>query len=235
MQGNLLDSTDEEAEESSSSSSSGAESSSSESKKKYQPTEEEVKRDAEHLEKLKQQAKRPAAEKSNSIHIIHNFVLEPRVWTHEQKARTKHVFLRQLSRTNIALDEDEFVQPEPQFKQKVSLDEALAAGRERIKKKREEKKSKKEKRKSKNVKNISKAPRNAESLLKELNELASRDADKESVDENGNQVETYFFTLHRKRDLDCYFEEGDLTNISSRDLKRAMRFEPDDLDFAGEI
>jgi len=70
--------------------------------------------------------------------------------------------------------------------QKVSLDEALAAGWERMNKKREEKKARKDQRKSKNIKNISKAPRNAESLLKELNELASRDADKESVDENGN-------------------------------------------------
>jgi len=78
------------------------------------------------------------------------------------------------------------VQPEPVFKQKVSLDEALAAGRERMNKRREEKKVRKDQRKSKNIKNISKAPRNAESLLKELNELASRDADKESVDENGN-------------------------------------------------
>jgi hypothetical protein len=78
------------------------------------------------------------------------------------------------------------VQPEPVLKQKVSLDEALAAGRERMNKRREEKKARKDQRKSKNIKNISKAPRNAESLLKELNELASRDADKESVDENGN-------------------------------------------------
>ena len=78
------------------------------------------------------------------------------------------------------------MQPEPVFKQKVSLDEALAAGRERMNKRREEKKVRKDQRKSKNIKNISKAPRNAESLLKELNELASRDADKESVDENGN-------------------------------------------------
>jgi hypothetical protein len=78
------------------------------------------------------------------------------------------------------------VQPEPVLKQKVSLDEALAAGRERMNKRREEKKVRKDQRKSKNIKNISKAPRNAESLLKELNELALRDADKESVDENGN-------------------------------------------------
>ena len=32
------------------------------------------------------------------------------------------------------------MQPEPVLKQKVSLDEALAAGRERMKKKREDKK-----------------------------------------------------------------------------------------------
>ena len=48
-------------------------------------------------------------------------------------------------------------------------------------------------------------------------------------------MDTYFFTEHRKRDLDCYFEEGDLSNISSRDLKRAMRFVPDDLRFAGML
>jgi hypothetical protein len=51
--------------------------------------------------------------------------------------------LRQLSRTNIALDEDDYVEPELQFKQKVSLEEVIAAGRERMKKKREEKKAKK--------------------------------------------------------------------------------------------
>jgi hypothetical protein len=48
-------------------------------------------------------------------------------------------------------------------------------------------------------------------------------------------VETYFFTEHRKRDMDCFFEEGDISNITSKALKRVMRFEPDDLDFAGAI
>ena len=93
----------------------------------------------------------------------------------------------------------------------------------------------KEQKNLKNAQNISKAPKNAQSLFKELNKIASRDADKESVDENGNVVETYFCIKHTKRDLDCYFDKGDLTNVSAKDLRRVMRFDQDDLDYAKMI
>ena len=57
----------------------------------------------------------------------------------------------------------------------------------------------------------------------------------ESVDEDGNAAETYFFTKHRVRDLDCYFEKGDLSNVTARELRRVMRFDPDDLVYAGKM
>ena len=73
------------------------------------------------------------------------------------------------------------------------------------------------------------------SLFRELNKIASRDADKESVDKNGNVLDTYFCIKHTKRDLDCYFDKGDLTNVSAKDLRRVMRFDPDDLEYAKVI
>ena len=47
--------------------------------------------------------------------------------------------------------------------------------------------------------------------------------------------EPYFLAEHRKEDLDCYFEKGDLSNVTSRELKRVMRFDPDDLVYAGKM
>ena len=57
----------------------------------------------------------------------------------------------------------------------------------------------------------------------------------ESVDEDGNAAETYFFTKHRERDLDCYFDKGDLSNVTRNELKRVMRFDDDDLVYASQL
>ena len=73
------------------------------------------------------------------------------------------------------------------------------------------------------MENIGKTRTHVQALLAELNEIASREPEPK---------EFYFYLEHHARDLDCF---GDLTNISSNELKRKMRFEDDDFVYASEL
>ena len=79
-----------------------------------------------------------------------------------------------------------------------------------------------------------KTAKNGLALLHDLNKAAD-DGDEGSADEDGNVNEHYFFTEHRARDLDCFFDKSDLSNVSRNDLKRVMRFEEDDLIFSSQL
>ena len=115
----------------------------------------------------------------------------------------------------------------------MSLDEAKALGLESMKRKREQKQAQKEAQKAKIDENFAKAPKRIQALLKELNDIANREAAKDpKVDENGKELPQYFYDEHTLRDLDWL---GDIAKILPSEVKKAMKFTEDDLRFANKI
>jgi hypothetical protein len=103
--------------------------------------------------------------------------------------------------------------------------------------KRDEKAAKKDERKKKLTQNLSKTPNFHTALLEQLNKLGDDDrkrpAKKDKDGKDGREFDHLFYNHHREEDLG--YLNKDLSKVDINVIKRAMRFDDDDLRLANRV
>jgi hypothetical protein len=103
--------------------------------------------------------------------------------------------------------------------------------------KRDDKAAKKDERKKKLTQNLSKTPNFHTALFEQLNKAADNErkkpAKKDKDGKDGREFDHLFYDQHREEDLN--YLAKDLSKVDINVIKRAMRFDDDDLRLANRV